>query len=83
MYRRSICLIAIALLSATAIPAAAADVSVDAAGITLVDHGLVGFGRIPANTKDQFGETFGSGSALALDQLSWTRNADRGSRSVA
>jgi hypothetical protein len=68
--------IALALLSATALPALAADVSVNAAGVTLVNHGLVGFGRIPASTKDKFGESFGSGSAMAVDTTKWTRGAD-------
>ena len=39
-------------------------------------RGLVGFGRIPASTKDSFGETFGSGSAMAVDPKTWTLNAD-------
>ena len=54
----------------------AADVTVDAGGMTLVDHGLVGFGRIASNTKDKFGETFGSGSAMAFDAASWKLGAD-------
>ncbi len=75
MARSALRLLTIALLS-TALPAFAADVSITAAGVTLVDHGLVGFGRIPADTRDSFGETFGSGSALAVDPRSWTKNAD-------
>lgn len=66
--------LAAALLSATAV--SAADTTITAGGFTLTDHGLVGFGRIAANTKDKFGETFGSGSALQVDAASWTRNAD-------
>ncbi len=73
--RAALHLFAIALLASTA-PAFAADVSVTAAGVTLVDHGLVGFGRIPADTKDSFGETFGSGSAMYVDPKTWTLNAD-------
>jgi hypothetical protein len=75
MARRALQLLTIALLSAAA-PAVAADVSVSAAGITLVNHGLVGFGRIPADTKDKLGETFGSGSAMSVDPSKWTLNAD-------
>ncbi|MBL9201089.1 MAG: esterase-like activity of phytase family protein [Opitutaceae bacterium] len=41
-----------------------------------VNHGLVGVGRIPAATRDKFGETLGSFSALAVDAKSWRRNAD-------
>jgi hypothetical protein len=69
--------ITIALLSAVALPAIAAEVSVTTAnGTTLTSHGLVGLGRIAAGTKDKFGESFGSGSAMAIDQSKWTRAAD-------
>ena len=36
-----------------------------------VNKGLVGVGRLPAGMKDKFGETFGSGSGVAVDQNSW------------
>ncbi|MBZ9812913.1 esterase-like activity of phytase family protein [Mesorhizobium sp. CA7] len=42
-------------------------------GVAYVNKGLVGIGRIPANQKDKFGETFGSGSGMAIDTKSWTR----------
>ncbi|WP_438617185.1 esterase-like activity of phytase family protein [Oryzifoliimicrobium ureilyticus] len=48
--------------------------SVDAGGKTYVNQGLVAVGRIPANQRDALGETFGSGSALAIDQKSWVRD---------
>lgn len=52
-------------------------VSSAAAGSSiLVNHGLVGVGRIPAATKDKFGETFGSFSAFTFEPGSWKRNAD-------
>ncbi len=41
-----------------------------------VNQGLVGVGRIPAATRDKFGETLGSFSALAVDAKSWRRGAD-------
>lgn len=41
-----------------------------------VNHGLVGVGRIPAATRDKFGETLGSFSALAVDAKTWRRHAD-------
>lgn len=41
-----------------------------------VNHGLVGVGRIPADLRDKFGETVGSGSGLAFDPNSWKRTAD-------
>ncbi|MBZ9773445.1 esterase-like activity of phytase family protein [Mesorhizobium sp. CO1-1-8] len=41
----------------------------------LVNKGLVGVGRIPAAQRDKFGETFGSGSGMAIDTSGWTRDA--------
>ncbi|MBX5221368.1 esterase-like activity of phytase family protein [Rhizobium sp. NLR8a] len=41
---------------------------------TFVNKGLVGVGRIPANQRDKFGETFGSGSGMAIDPAAWTRD---------
>ena len=60
-----------------AMPVAAfADSSVTVGGVTLVNKGLVAVGRIPANQRDKFGETFGSGSGMSIDAKSWERNAD-------
>ena len=44
--------------------------------MSLTNKGLVGIGRIPASQRDSFGETFGSGSGMAMDPNSWTRTAD-------
>ncbi len=55
---------------------AAADETVTVGKLTVVNHGLVGVGRIPADQRDKFGETFGSGSGLAADLKSWHREAD-------
>jgi hypothetical protein len=41
-----------------------------------VNKGLVGVGRLPADMKDKFGETFGSGSGVAVDLKSWTKSGD-------
>ena len=41
--------------------------------LTFVNQALVGVGRLPANLRDKFGETFGSGSAIAVDPKSWVR----------
>lgn len=41
-----------------------------------VNHGLVGVGRLPAATKDKFGETFGSFSAFTFQPGSWKRQDD-------
>ncbi|WP_156679471.1 esterase-like activity of phytase family protein [Sphingomonas profundi] len=45
-------------------------------GQTFVNQGLVGVGRLSANTRDFAGETLGSFSGMALDLASWRRNAD-------
>lgn len=38
---------------------------------------LAGYGFISGNARDKFGDTIGGiGSAIALDQSSWTRSAD-------
>ncbi|MDQ0457315.1 esterase-like activity of phytase family protein [Rhizobium paknamense] len=47
---------------------------VTANGVTIVNHGLVAIGRIPASQKDKFGETFGSGSGMAIDPTSWMKD---------
>jgi hypothetical protein len=56
-------------------PALAAD-TVTVGALALVNKGLVGVGRIPADQRDKFGETFGSGSGMAVDPTAWTRTAD-------
>lgn len=45
-------------------------------GAVYVNHGLVGVGRIPAATRDKFGETFGSFSAFTFQPGSWQRQPD-------
>src|SRR5215467_15219871 len=62
-------------LPLAATPALAAD-TVTVGGLTLVNKGLVGVGRIPSDHRDKLGETFGSGSGLAADVRSWRRTAD-------
>jgi hypothetical protein len=62
-----------AVLALAPVPAAFGDDTVVIGGQTYVNKGLVGAGRIPANLRDKFGETFGSGSGLAVDPKSWTR----------
>jgi hypothetical protein len=52
-----------------------ADDSVTFGGRTYVSKGLVGVGRLAADLRDKFGETFGSGSGLAPDPKSWSRAA--------
>jgi hypothetical protein len=43
--------------------------------LTFVNQALVGVGRLPSDLRDKFGETFGSGSAIAVDPKSWVRTA--------
>ncbi|WP_414091091.1 esterase-like activity of phytase family protein [Rhizobium sp. BR 314] len=56
--------------------AALADTSVTVGGVAIINKGRVAIGRIPADQRDKFGETFGSGSGMSIDTKSWTRNAD-------
>ena len=77
MTRRSCCdtlrrgavvaMLAAAAFSSLAPQAARAESSVTLGGVTLVNQGLVGVGRIDAELRDKFGETFGSGSGMAID----------------
>src|SRR5712692_4193160 len=63
-------LVAAALLPASTTLGADA-VTID--NLTFVNKGLVGVGRLPADLRDKFGETFGSGSGMAADPKSWMR----------
>lgn len=54
--------------------AALADTTASAAGITVTSKGLVAVGRLPASLKDKFGETFGSGSGMAIDPTAWKKD---------
>jgi len=45
-------------------------------GSSFTNQGLVGVGRLASNTRDKFGETLGSMSALTFDPSSWRRNGD-------
>jgi hypothetical protein len=62
------------LLAALLTGAARAESTVTLGGVTLINHGLVGVGRIDAALRDKFGETFGSGSGMAVDPASWRRD---------
>jgi hypothetical protein len=53
----------------------AADRVVVVNSLQFVDKGLVAVGRIPANQRDKFGETFGSGSGMSVERLTWRRTA--------
>ena len=45
-------------------------------GGTFTVQELVGVGRLPANLRDQHGETFGSISGLVADASTWARNGN-------
>jgi hypothetical protein len=64
------------LAAALSGPVARGADSITVGSLTLVNQGLVGVGRLPADLRDKFGETFGSASGLAVDPKSWTRTPD-------
>src|SRR5438093_3537019 len=43
--------------------------------LIFINKALVGVGRLPSDLRDKFGETFGSGSGIAVDPKSWTRTS--------
>ncbi len=74
--RRLLVSFAAALVIGTALSQPVGPAAAQPAPSGFVNKGLVGVGRLPADMKDKFGETFGSGSGVAVDQKSWTRTAD-------
>ena len=66
-------LVAIALMAATS-AAYAVPVTTTVNDTRLTVLGLVGVGRLPANLRDEHGETFGSVSGLHADIASWRRD---------
>lgn len=54
----------------------AGQVDVTLGGVTFSNKGIVGAGRLDANTRDFRNETLGSFSGMALDLKNWRRNAD-------
>ena len=76
MPRRSCVVMLLVGAALASLPAhtARAESSVTLGGVTLINHGLVGVGRIDAALRDKCGETFGSGSSRAIDAKSWTRD---------
>lgn len=67
---------AAALTIGTALSQPAGPAVAQSAPSGYVNKGLAGVGRLPADMKDKFGETLGSGSGMAVDMKSWTRTAD-------
>src|SRR3954451_17347934 len=64
-----------ALIAGTLAPAPAvfAAETVTIGNLVFVNKALVGVGRVPSDLRDKFGETFGSGSGIAVDTKSWVR----------
>jgi hypothetical protein len=74
-YFCSLRLIALAVVLPVLAPASAtlAAETVTIGNLVFVNKALVGVGRLPSGLRDKFGETFGSGSGIAVDPKSWTR----------
>ena len=74
---RSLPTLALALVAAwlASAPAARGAETVTIGDLTFVNKALVGVGRLPSDLRDKFGETFGSGSAIAVDPKSWLRTS--------
>ena len=68
--------VAAATLFLPQVSAQPAPVTAAVNGHYFINNGLVGVGRIPAASRDKFGETLGSFSALTHDATSWRRAAD-------
>ena len=75
-FLRALRVIALAALIADtlapALPVFAAE-TVTIGNLVFVNKALVGVGRVPSDLRDKFGETFGSGSGIAVDPRSWVR----------
>src|SRR3954453_22060590 len=54
-------------------PAVFAAETVTIGNLVFVNKALVGVGRVPSDLRDKFGETFGSGSGIAVDPRSWVK----------
>ena len=71
---RSLAMLLLALTAWFApVPAARCAETVTIGNLVFVNKALVGVGRLPSDLRDKFGETFGSGSAIAVDPKSWMR----------
>ena len=73
---RALRVIALAALIADTLAAAPpvfAAETVTIGNLVFVNKALVGVGRVPSDLRDKFGETFGSGSGIAVDPRSWVR----------
>ena len=75
-FLRALRVIALAALIADTLapaPPVFAAETVTIGNLVFVNKALVGVGRLPSDLRDKFGETFGSGSGIAVDPRSWVR----------
>lgn len=69
--------LAVALLAAVANAANHVVNQTTCAGTTYKYTGLAGYGFIPSNVTDKYGDTIGGiGSSIAIDQSSWRKSDD-------
>jgi hypothetical protein len=68
--------ITLAALACALLPLATAQAQILVNGTVFGTPELVGVGRLPANLRDEHGETFGSISGLVADLSSWTRSGN-------
>lgn len=71
-------LLATAALTCIQAGTASAQTTATLNGTVFTNQGLQGVGRLSADLRDKFGETFGSMSALQIDLGSWRRTASGG-----
>lgn len=64
------------VITGTNVSTTAGSVNATLNGTVFVNQGLMGAGRLDANTRDFRGETLGSFSGMAIDLNTWRRNAD-------
>ena len=64
--RNIVVAVLLALLSPASVTLAAETVTIG--DLVFINKALVGVGRLPADLRDKFGETFGSGSGIAVDR---------------
>jgi hypothetical protein len=67
---------ALTLLGASAIAAAASVNQTTCNGKTYLYEELAGYGSVPSDFRDKFGDTLSMGSSLALDRSKWKKNGD-------
>ena len=72
----------LALLSASAAVASAAVSQTTCNGLSYSYEELAGYGSVPSDFRDKFGDTLSIGSSLALDHSAWKKRHDGSFRGV-